>query len=244
MPVRILLTSDQHYRLPTLDWLCQVAGDYDALVLAGDLLNVAGIVPIPVQAVVADRYLTRLAQLCPVFVVSGNHDLDGPGEHGEQICQWLQRSGSDNVHVDGQSVDLDDTRFTLCPWWDGPVTRQAVEAQLAAASVNRPHRWIWVYHSPPAGTPLCVDNHRVFADQDLAGWIQRYQPDLVLCGHIHGAPWAENGGWNARLGRTWIFNAGHVNVAVPPHIVLDTDAMTATWTGIAGDEPQSVILST
>jgi Icc-related predicted phosphoesterase len=240
--VRILLTSDQHYRLPVLDWLCEVADQYDAVVLAGDILNVAAIVPLPAQVVVADLYLKRLAQRCPVFVVSGNHDLDGPGEHGEQVSGWLRRSQSTDLHVDGQSVDVDNIRFTLCPWWDGPVSRDAVAEQLDAASVNRPDWWIWVYHSPPAGTPLCVDNHRTFADEDLARWITRYQPDLVLCGHIHGAPWADNGGWNARLGHTWVFNAGHLNVKVPPHIVLDTEMRTAVWQGLTGDDQQTVVL--
>ena len=28
--------------------------------------------------------------------------------------------------VDGASLDIDGTRFTICPWWDGPQTRDAV----------------------------------------------------------------------------------------------------------------------
>ena len=93
------------------------------------------------------------------------------------------------MHTDGTSVDVDGVRFTVCPWWDGPVTRDEVGAQLAAAAVDRPALWIWLYHAPPAGTPLCRDGRREFPDHDLAAWIEQYQPDVVLCGHIHQAPW-------------------------------------------------------
>jgi predicted MPP superfamily phosphohydrolase len=37
-----------------------------------------------------------------------------------------------------------DGRFTLCPWWDGPITRAQVEAQLGAAVGHRPERRVWV----------------------------------------------------------------------------------------------------
>jgi hypothetical protein len=167
-----------------------------------------------------------------VLASSGNHDLDGPGEHGEQVSGWLARSGTDRIHVDGSSVDVGDTRFTICPWWDGPVSRQAVADQLAAASVDRPARWIWLYHAPPAGTVLCRDGRREFPDHDLAEWIAEHQPDIVLCGHIHQAPWIEGGSWHARIGSTWVFNAGKQLGNVPPHITLDTTAGTADWFGV------------
>ena len=144
----------------------------------------------------------------------------------------MQAAGEAHIHVDGTSVDVDGTRFTICPWWDGPATRQAVADQLAEAARDRPERWIWLYHSPPAGTVLCHDGRRDFPDHDLAGWIDEHRPDIVLCGHIHQAPWAEGGSWHARLGETWVFNAGKQMGKVPPHITLDTEAGTAEWFGV------------
>jgi Icc-related predicted phosphoesterase len=232
--VRILVASDLHYRLPHYDWLVRAAAepDIDAVALVGDLADVVNAVPLSVQAVVLQRYLSTLAESSLVLVASGNHDLDGPGEHGEQVSSWLQRSGGERIEVDGATVDVGDTRFTVCPWWDGPVSRQAVADQLAAAAVDRPARWVWLYHAPPAGTVLCRDGRREFPDHDLAAWIEEHQPDIVLCGHIHQAPWVEGGSWHARLGRTWVFNAGKQLGSVPPHITLDTDAGTADWFGV------------
>jgi Icc-related predicted phosphoesterase len=237
--MRILVVSDLHYRLPHYDWLVAAAADVDVVAVVGDLADVVSPVPHEVQTVVIRRYLDRLADATTVLVSSGNHDLDGPGAHGEQVASWLRRTSDpagETLHVDGTSVDLGDTRFTVCPWWDGPMTREEVAAQLADAAVGRPARWVWLYHAPPAGTPLCFDGRRTFPDQDLADWIAEHRPDVVLCGHIHQAPWAEGGSWHARLGSTWVFNAGRQIGQVPPHITLDTDAGTAHWFGVFGSE--------
>ena len=224
--------SDLHYRLPHYDWLVKAADDVDVVAVVGDLADVVNAVPHEVQTVVLRKYLGLLAEKAVVLAASGNHDLDGPGEHGEQVAGWLQSARADNVHVDGTSFDVAGTRFTICPWWDGPVTRQAVADQLAAAALDRPGRWVWLYHSPPAGTVLCNDGRREFPDHDLAAWIAEHGPDLVLCGHIHQAPWVNGGSWHARLGDTWVFNAGKDRGPVPAHITIDTEAMTAEWFGI------------
>jgi Icc-related predicted phosphoesterase len=234
--MRILVVSDLHYRLPHYDWLVAAASEVDAVALIGDLADVVSPVPHEIQTVVLTNYLTTLAARAPVFVSSGNHDLDGPGDHGEQVATWLRRLDLTDLHVDGASVDLGDVRLTVCPWWDGPITRDEVAAQLAAAAVDRPARWIWLYHAPPAGTPLCFDGRRTFPDQELADWIAEHGPDVVLCGHIHQAPWAEGGSWHARLGDTWVFNAGKQIGKIPPHITLDTETGTAHWFGVFESE--------
>lgn len=234
--MRLLVTSDLHYRLPSLDWVSGVAADFDAVVLAGDLLDVANPVPIDAQIVVLDAYLQRMAAVSTVLVASGNHDLDGPGDHGERVAAWLRRPAGTALVGDGQTVELGGIRFTVCPWWEGPVTRAEVDRQLEEAVPLPPQPWVWVYHAPPAGTALCQDGRRSFPDHDLAAWIDRWQPDLVCCGHIHQAPWTAGGGWYARLGRTVVFNAGHLRTRVPPHIVIDTEKATARWLGPDDDE--------
>jgi Icc-related predicted phosphoesterase len=93
-----------------------------------------------------------------------------------------------------------------------------------------------VYHSPPAGTRLCFDGRRSFPDEALAGWIEQHQPSLVLCGHIHQAPWVDGGGWHDRLGDTVVVNPGKQIGAAPPHVWIDTDTGVATWTGLGESE--------
>jgi Icc-related predicted phosphoesterase len=238
--VRILSVSDLHYRLPHFDWLLDASRNVDVVVIAGDLADVVNPVPVEVQSVVLATYLDRLAEQSLVVVSSGNHDLDGPGGHGEQVAGWLQRAARDRVVVDGATADLDGIRFTACPWWDGPLTRAEVDEQLSEAGADPPATWVWAYHSPPAGTPLCRDRRREFPDHDLAGWIERHQPALVFTGHIHQAPWVDGGSWRARVGRTWVFNAGKQIGPVPAHVLVDTDQATAHWFGVVDSETVSL----
>jgi Icc-related predicted phosphoesterase len=230
--MKILVVSDLHYRLPHYDWLVQAADDVDVVALVGDLADVVNPVPFEVQVVVLEKYLNLLGDKAMVLVSSGNHDLDGPGEHGEQVAAWLHRDRTGRVHVDGASVDVDGTRFTICPWWDGPATKGVVADQLAQAAQDRPERWVWLYHSPPAGTVLCRDGRREFPDHDVAGWIDEFTPDLVLCGHIHQAPWIDGGSWHDRIDDTWVFNAGKQRGPIPAHITIDTELGTAEWFGV------------
>ena len=236
--MRLLCTSDIHYRLAQLDWLVSQAADVDVVVLPGDHLQVVGAAPLEAQIVVVSKYLERLAERATVLASSGNHDLDGAGADGEQRAGWLQRLHVPGLHVDGGSVDVETAtagtvRFTVCPWWDGPRTRELVDAQLSAAAADRPATWVWVYHSPPAGTRLCTTGTRTFPDDDLAAWIARWSPDVVVCGHIHQAPWVDGGGWADKLGSTWVFNAGHQPGPTPANVIVDLARGTATWTAAA-----------
>jgi len=230
--MRLLLVADLHYSLPQFDWVLDIAGDFDVVVMAGDHLDVASLVDGRAQSVVVRKYFSRLAAKTRLLICSGNHDLDTKDLTGEKTARWLKGAQIGGVPSDGETFLIGDIMFTICPWWDGPVTRAEVAAQLEAAAQDRPERWIWLYHSPPAGTVLCHDGRREFPDHDLAAWIEEHRPDVVLTGHIHQAPWIEGGSWHARLGDTWVFNAGRQRGPIPPHITLDTEAGTAQWYGV------------
>jgi Icc-related predicted phosphoesterase len=238
--VRLLLVSDLHYSLPQLDWVVRAAPSVDLVVLAGDLLDISSPVPLDAQTVVLRRYLQLLRDAGRLAVSSGNHDLTGPDAHGEQCALWLRDVRAAGIPVDGDDVDLGDTRVTLCPWWDGPLGRAALDARLEAAALHRPACWIWAYHWPPMGSPTCWTDKRHYGDADLGGWIGRHQPDLVLCGHVHEPPFKPTGAWADRIGRTWVFNAGRQIGPVPAQIVVDLAAGTATWRSMMGEESLSL----
>jgi Icc-related predicted phosphoesterase len=79
-----------------------------------------------------------------------------------------------------------------------------------------------------------------YGDADLAGWIDRFRPDLVLTGHVHQSPWVDGGSWVAPLGSTWIVNAGHETGPEPSHAVVDLDTWTASWWSYDRTEEQSL----
>jgi Icc-related predicted phosphoesterase len=228
-PVQILVVGDLHYDLRQFDWVLDQATEFDAVVIVGDLLDISSTVPLDAQVPVVLRYLERLAGRGPTLVCSGNHDLTGRDEAGEKAARWMDRLGDLGVVGDGSSVMMGDALFTVCPWWDGPIGRERVERQLIDASASAPPRWIWLYHWPPPDLGVSWTGHKSYGDADLARWIDRFGPALVLTGHVHQAPLIEGGSWIAKADATWVINAGRQIGSTPSHAVVDLDAWTARW---------------
>ena len=120
--MNLLVVADLHYALKQFDWILSVAPDHDAVVIAGDLLEVASVVPQDAQIVVVTEYLRRLSEMTRVFVCSGNHDLDVEGPGGERIAGWLAGLGVAAVVRDGQAVAIGEMLFSCFPWWEGAET--------------------------------------------------------------------------------------------------------------------------
>jgi predicted phosphodiesterase len=230
--VLLLLASDLHYNLRQLDWLLDKADEFDVVVLAGDHLDISASVGLETQSIVMLQYLQRLADRTTVLASSGNHDLTARNTHGEKVAAWLLEGGTVGALVDWDTFDRDDVRITVCPWWDGPLTRDDVEAQLREQARDRPAWWVWVYHPPPAGSATALGTKRDYGDADLRAWIGELQPDLVLSGHVHEAPFIDGGSWAERVHAAWTFNAGRVGIGtIPNHVVLDLEHRTASWYG-------------
>jgi Icc-related predicted phosphoesterase len=238
--VRLLLVSDLHYSLRQCDWVVAVASSYDLVVLAGDHLDVASTMPLDGQIVAMSAYFERLHASARLVVSSGNHDLDGPDADGEQAAGWLAQLAEQGIATDGTSLTVGDTLVTVCPWWDGPVGRDRVAAQLAADGQRRPRRWVWVYHWPPDGSRTAWTGRRHYGDADVLGWIENLQPDVVLAGHVHESAFKPDGSWADRIGATWVFNAGRQIGPEPAHVVVDLDERWADWHSMLGVESVSL----
>jgi Icc-related predicted phosphoesterase len=241
LKMRCLVVADLHYSLPQFDWLVSAAPQFDLVIFAGDALDIASTVDYRAQIVVVKRYMARLAGLTRVVLCSGNHDLDERNADGEKISRWIGDVGELGIHRDGQDLTIGDTLFTICPWWDGPLVKQRIANQLREAAVRRPQRWIWVHHAPPANSPISWGGKRFFGDVELVQWIERYQPSMVLSGHVHQSPFIPDGSWFDRLGATWVFNTGRLPGRPPTYIVLDVDGGSAFW--LAPGEAQTIDLN-
>lgn len=235
-----LLASDLHYNLPQLDWILDQAEEFDAVVLAGDHLSLASAVPLETQIVVMQTYVEKLAERTTAIVCSGNHDLTGRNNHDEKAAPWISGDDMPDAVVDFGRLDVDRIRITVCPWWDGPQTRDMVAAQLSTDATDRPDRWVWVYHYPPDRSPVSWSGRRHIGDTDLNGWIDEHQPDLVLTGHIHDAPFHREGSWVDQLNNTWVVNAGVQPGPIPPHVIVDCTSGTADWWSPYGQGQQQL----
>jgi Icc-related predicted phosphoesterase len=238
--MRCLVVADLHYTLPQFDWLVSAAPQFDLVIFAGDALDIGSMVDFRAQIVVVKKYLALLAAQTKVILCSGNHDLDERNEEGEKFSRWISDVRELGIACDGDNLSIGDTLFTVCPWWDGPLVKQRLAGQLRDASIDRPQRWIWVHHAPPADSPTSWGGKRFFGDVELVQWITQYQPSLVISGHVHQSPFIKDGSWFDRLAPTWIVNAGLQHGRPPTHIVLDLDANQAFW--LAAGEAQWIDL--
>lgn len=232
--MRLLFVADLHYSLKQFDWLLAHAGGFDVVVIGGDLLDLSSPLDADVQIAIVEKYLGLLRQKATLVVSSGNHDGDGRNAADESIADWLRAVRGERLHVDGDTFELGDTRITVCPWWDGVLSRGELEAQLAREAALVRGRWVWVHHAPPEGARTSWTGRKFVGDEFLRGWIDRFQPDMVLSGHIHNSPFYAEGSWIDRLGRTWVFNPGRQIGPQPATITLDLTAMTAEWNSQEG----------
>jgi len=232
--MRLLFVADLHYSLKQFDWLLANAGGYDLTVIGGDLLDLSSPLDADVQIAIVEKYFGLLRQKTSLAVSSGNHDGDSRNTADESVAQWVRAARADRLHVDGDGFDLGDTRITVCPWWDGELSRGELEALLEREAAQVRGRWLWIHHAPPEGARTSWSGRKFIGDQALRGWIDRFQPDMVFSGHIHNSPFYADGSWIDRLGRTWVFNPGRQIGSQPATITLDLDAMTAEWNSQEG----------
>jgi Icc-related predicted phosphoesterase len=237
--MRILLTSDLHYKLRQYDWLIGAAAGFDAVVVAGDHIDAFLPVPTDVQIAALTASMGAVARSSRLLVCSGNHDLNARNSAGEKTADWLAAVRSAAIAVDGDSVTIGDTLFTVCPWWDGPQARKDVERVLETAAQQRSGRWVWIYHAPPHGL-LSWTGKRHYGDAALAELVARHAPTAVLCGHIHEAPFKREGSWVDRIGDTWLFNAGRQIGDVPARIEIDLAKRAARWISLAGTDERTL----
>lgn len=233
--MKMLFVADLHYSLKQFDWLVANAPAFDTVVIGGDLLDLGSALDLDTQIVVIEKYLSRISKLTRLLVSSGNHDGDARNASEESICRWLLETKTETLHVDGDSVEIGDTLVTICPWWDGDETRAELDQQLTRDSAREKKKWVWIYHAPPDGSPVSWTGRVAAGDKFLTEWIARFNPDLVLSGHIHNAPFYAQGAWIDRLGETWVFNPGRQIGPQPSYLIIDFEEMTARWVSVEED---------
>ena len=55
--MKCLVVADLHYSLPQFDWVLNVAGDFDLVIIAGDHLDLSSLVEGRAQTVVIRKYI-------------------------------------------------------------------------------------------------------------------------------------------------------------------------------------------
>ncbi len=204
----ILHVTDLHLNPQWYDWLIAGAPDHDLLCISGDLLCENEPAPKHRQIARASRWLRRIER--PMVICSGNHDLEWDDAHERwRPAKWLQDLAGERLWVDGQSFSRGALSFHVIACTTHPKGARAD---------------VWVVHAPPTG--VAVGRHplgRDGGDPDLNDSIRRFQPGVVLCGHIH-----EPSSWIEQKDGVIYLNPGSVSRGrFPNHILFETESATA-----------------
>ncbi len=202
--MRLVCITDLHGRLSALERILADAGPAEAVLLGGDLTTFGS--PGDAERIVA----AAQRHTATVLAVAGNCDSAAIEERLGQMGVGFHGRGivCEAVGIHGLSA--------IPPWKRGmyQLTEEELAAALQAghAAIAGARQHVLLAHVPPRG--LRAD--RTFfwkhaGSTAVREFIERTQPALVLCGHIHEGHGIES------LGRTTVANcgyAGHGDYAV------------------------------
>ena len=209
--MKLLIVADVHARKDWWHWLCRVAPAYDGVIVAGDLIDgVSRPQHLTDDRKLAEHSCETIRKTTPVFIAEGNHHAVG---HWAWMKAHLGRHRLEGLVIQTLPYADHETQFT-----ELKISRQIAEAEDRI--------WICVEHYPPIRSRISGvgDNYMLEVRSLLA------RPDILVCGHIHEAPFKINGSWHDIIGQTLCLNPGCLWGAEEPcHIILDFAQHTATW---------------
>ena len=222
--MRALLVSDLHYDLRKLDWILAEADGVDLLAVAGDVLDIASGVPLDAQIVGrprvpgplrrADHHGRVLRQPRPRLAHRGRREddaLDHRGAPRRRARRRRQRGGRrlarHRVRVVGGSGDARVPAGLARRGRGTPATALALGVPRAAGG--------------PAGRGPAPSSS---ATRSCPRLLDRHQPEVVLCGHIHQAPFVDGGAWYDQVGGPRCCSTAGTSAGnIPAHVFLDLD---------------------
>jgi Icc-related predicted phosphoesterase len=247
--MKILALSDLHGRRAWYNWISTQASKFDAIVVAGDLLDMFQD-PSPQIVFLRDWVARMQVGGTPLFLCDGNHDANSTAlswspnpkikyspeqaafiENARVAEHWMdalvQEGASAVSGMSNSFPELDSLVVTSLLY--GRENEEANASLLEqGARLRRGSRgspWMVLNHEPPFGLIGSPEQ----GNQLFGEWIEEFQPQVTFSGHDHDSP-ARNEACCERIGLTYAFNPGHnPDGKMPCHIVLETKTMKYTW---------------
>ncbi|HZL87142.1 MAG TPA: metallophosphoesterase family protein [Pirellulaceae bacterium] len=191
--MNLLLFSDLHCDAERAQALVRRSREVDVVVCAGDLGNV--------RRGLAQTIAVLKAIDKPTVLVPGNNE--SASELIEAARNWPSA-----VVLHGSGTQLTGVEFfglgggvPITPFgdWSFDLTEENAAKLLEAC----PKGAVLVSHSPPQGVLDVTSSGKSLGSSAVRQAIERCQPKLVVCGHIHAC-----GGQMEMIGETMVINAG------------------------------------
>lgn len=164
--MKIWVTTDLHFRQSQFKFLVAHQNEYDVLTINGDLLKSPK--NFEAETIWINQTLAKINK--PIFICSGNHDLDQ-----NMDCHWLH---GDNLILDNRIKTIEGIKFGVVPYMGADFTKFY-------------NCDIVLYHIPPKNTKTSkVKGERFTQDSGCEAVYQALKhniikPKYLLCGHLH-----------------------------------------------------------
>jgi Icc-related predicted phosphoesterase len=193
----MLLFSDVHSDQQACRAIVEQASEVDLVIGAGDFCNMRR----GLQAVID----TLSAIETPTVLVPGNAESES--ELRDACADW---PAATVLHGDAETVAGVDVvgiggGIPVTPFgdWSYDLTEDEARTLLEDVSLSGTSGGVLVSHSPPKGLVDRDSSGTSLGSVAIREAIDRLQPELVVCGHIHGS-WEEQ----ETIGDTTVINAG------------------------------------
>jgi putative phosphoesterase len=194
--MRILAFSDIHGSYKKVEEILSKESSCDALIIAGDLTTVGS----PQEAEMAIRQFRRHGK--PLFAVAGNMDL--PELEATFLSLGVSLNARGVLHGDVGLFGVSASPFTpMNTPYEISEDEIMKRAEAGWKDVTQARWKVFVPHAPPRDTKvdrIMLGKH--VGSTAVREFVEKRQPDLVLCGHIHEARGID------KLGKTTIVNCG------------------------------------
>lgn len=106
--MRLLAVCDLHYHLPWFSWTVRESARFDAVIFAGDFVDIFA-PDLGRQAAYVRQWLSEFPR--PIFCATGNHDV----EVAEDFIA-AAAIANPRVHPDGTDMQIEEMRVVCVPW--------------------------------------------------------------------------------------------------------------------------------
>ena len=191
--MKILAFSDLHRDLETAAALVEMAPDADLVVGAGDFASVHEGLDETIEALSPIETET-------VLVPGNNESFNELRDSVSRLWPSAKVLHGDGVEISGLPVFGLGGGVPVTPWeWSFDLD----EGEAAQMLEGLPPDALLVVHSPPKGHCDKSAGQEHLGSTAILDAIERTQPQLAVCGHIHEA-WGER----SRIGGTEVVNLG------------------------------------
>jgi Icc-related predicted phosphoesterase len=167
--MKILHTTDLHFNLQWFKWIENQQDKYDVFCISGDFLDSSKDETLLKQIELVSEWIKKFQK--PLFVCSGNHDIDELENE-----DWLNKINTSNYYPDNCIKTINGVKFGCYAFIDSQGYYEFDDCDIL------------ITHLPPAKTKASTDeNGNDWGDYELKRTIDNniISAKIILCGHMH-----------------------------------------------------------